>query len=216
MVEWTGIFQNQAEIANSPVHPYNPKPGDLKFKDQNGDNKINGDDRVVVDGYYPKFFYGGGFNLYWKNFDISAFFQGVEGVKNYLGGMHRAWGYAPFAQGSPPTMDLVRNHWTGEGSTNKYPAMFEQTYMPMNGTANTWWLLDASYLRLKNLRIGYNVPKAWAKHIGMNGLQIYLSGDNLLTFTKYPGIDPEKPDLGSGYATFPQLTTYAFGLKIKL
>jgi TonB-linked SusC/RagA family outer membrane protein len=216
MIEWIGIFQNQAEIDNGPVHPYSPKPGDLKFKDQNGDGVINAEDRVVCDGFYPDFYYGGSLNLSWRNFDVSAFFQGIEGVKNYLGGMHRAWGYAPYVQGSPPTMDLVRNHWTGEGSTNKYPAMYEQTYLPINGTASTYWLLDASYLRLKNLRIGYTVPKTTANKIGFKGLQVYLSGDNLFTITDYPGIDPEKSGLGSGYSTFPQLTTYSFGIKVKL
>ena len=215
-VEWEGIFQNQAEIDNSPIHPFNPKPGDLKYKDQNGDGRINADDRVVVDGYYPKFYYGGSFDFFWRNFDLSIFFQGVAGTRNYLGGMHRAWGYAPFAQGSPPTMDFVKNHWTGDGSTNKYPAMFEQTYNPMNGTANTWWLLDNSYMRLKNLRFGYNFPTAWANRIGLKGLQVYLTGDNLLTFTSYPGLDPEKSSLGSGYSTYPNISTYAFGLKVKL
>ena len=99
LIEWIGIFQNQAEIDQGPTHPFNPKPGDLKYKDQNADGVINADDRVVVEGYYPKFYYGGSLNLSFKNFDFSAFFQGVEGVKNYFGGQHRAWGYTPFTQG---------------------------------------------------------------------------------------------------------------------
>ena len=66
LVEFDGIFQNQEEIDTSPVHPFNPKPGDLKFKDQNGDNKIDADDRAVVDGAYPSFYYGGNINLSWN------------------------------------------------------------------------------------------------------------------------------------------------------
>jgi TonB-linked SusC/RagA family outer membrane protein len=216
LIEWDGIFQNQAEIDNSATHPYNPKPGDLKYKDANGDGVINADDRVVVDGMFPKFYYGGSLNVLWKNLDVSLFIQGINGVKNYLGGLYTAWGYTPYVQGSPPTMDFVKNHWTGEGSTNKYPAMYEQTYLPVNGTASTYWLLDASYLRVKNLRVGYNFPANIAHAIGLKGLQVYFSGDNLFTITSYPGSDPEKPGLTSSFSTYPQLTTYAFGIKVKL
>jgi TonB-linked SusC/RagA family outer membrane protein len=215
LIEWIGIFQNQAEIDNGPLHPYNPKPGDLKFKDQNNDGKINADDRVVVDGAFPKFYYGGGIDIFWKNLDVSLFFQGIEGVKNYIGGMHTAWGYTPYSQGSPPTMDLVKNRWTGEGSTNKYPAIYEQSYQPVNGTASTYYLLDASYLRLKNLRIGYSFPSGIVQKIGLKGLQVYFSGDNVFTITDYPGSDPERSSLTSSYSVYPQLTTYAFGLKVK-
>jgi hypothetical protein len=81
MTEWIGIFQNQAEIDNGPLHPYGPKPGDLKFKDQNGDGVINGDDRIVMDGAFPKFYYGGSLNVFWRNFDASLFIQGINGIK---------------------------------------------------------------------------------------------------------------------------------------
>jgi TonB-linked SusC/RagA family outer membrane protein len=214
MIEWIGIFQNQAEIDNGPLHQFNPKPGDLKYKDQNGDGKINSEDRVEVEGYYPKFYGGGSIDLAWRNLDFSAFFQGIYGVKNYNQGWQ--WGLTPFSQGSPPTMDFVRNHWTGEGSTNKYPAMFEPQYQPIAGTASTYWLYDASYLRLKNLRVGYNFPSNIARSIGLKGLQVYISGDNVFTITNYPGMDPEKGSLGDNYATYPQLTTYSLGIKVKL
>lgn len=216
LIEWIGIFQNQAEIDQGPTHPFNPKPGDLKYKDQNADGVINADDRVVVEGYYPKFYYGGSLNLSFKNFDFSAFFQGVEGVKNYFGGQHRAWGYTPFTQGSPPPMDLVRNRWTEDNPTNEYPAIYEQSYQPVNGTHSTYWLHDASYLRLKNLRIGYTLPTTLIQKVGFKGAQVYFSGDNLFTITDYPGADPERSSLTSSYSVYPQLTSYAFGVKVKL
>jgi len=108
LTEWIGIFQTQEEIDESPEHPFGPKPGDLKFKDQNNDGKIDAKDRKVFDGAFPDFYYGGNINLAWKNFDVSAFFQGVSGLKNYV----LNWGLSPFTQGSPPTMDLVENRWT--------------------------------------------------------------------------------------------------------
>jgi TonB-linked SusC/RagA family outer membrane protein len=222
MVEWDGIFQNQAEIDAAPKHQFNPKPGDLRFKDQltidsnndgimdKADGVIDSKDRVVVGGRYPKFYYGGGFNIYWKDFDVSLFLQGVEGTKS----LSRNWGITPYEQGSPPTKDFVKNHWTGEGSTNKYPAMYRAGYNPVTGTVSTFHLYDSSYLRLKNLRIGYNIPNAYAQRIGLKQAQVYFSGDNLLTFTDYPGMDPERTS--GSFSVYPQLRTYAFGIKVKL
>ncbi|MGR3303748.1 MAG: SusC/RagA family TonB-linked outer membrane protein, partial [Candidatus Scalindua sp.] len=213
LTEMIGIFQNQGEIDNGPVHRYNPKPGDLKFKDQNGDMVIDDDDRVVVDGAFPKFYYGGSLNLSWRNFDFSTFFQGVEGLKTHTA----AWGLTPFMQGSPPTMDLVNNRWTGDGSTNTHPAMYRGGYKPVDGTNSTYYLHDNSYVRLKNLRIGYNLPAATTQKIGIKEAQVYFSGDNLLTFSQYPGGDPERGDAAANrFSVFPQLKTLALGIKVKL
>jgi hypothetical protein len=225
MVEWIGIFQNQAEIDEGPTHQFNPKPGDLKFKDQltvdtnndgvpdKADGKIDANDRVVVPGRYPKLFYGGNINLNWKAFDLTAFIQGVEGLKMSTQGL--SWGLVPYIQGSPPPMDFIRNRWTGEGSTNSQPAMYKSGYAPVTGTRNTYWLLDASYIRLKNLSIGYNLPRAVCQKIGLQNLRVYVSGDNLVTITKWPGSDPEKADTG-WFESYPQITTLTLGVKIKL
>lgn len=213
LTEMTGIFQNQQEIDNSAKQPFNPKPGDLKFKDQNKDGMIDAKDRVVVPGAMPKFYYGGSINLRWKGFDLSAFFQGVYGQKSYVQGL--GWGLVPYIQGSPPTNDFIKKMWTGEGSTNKDPAMYISGYAPVTGTPNTYFLLDASYLRLKNLAIGFNVPNAFTKRIGLQHLRLYVSGDNLLTITKYPGADPEKAATG-WFEAYPQVTIYTFGVKASL
>lgn len=212
MTEWIGIFQNQAEIEAGPKHPFNPKPGDLKFKDQNGDNVIDAKDRIVVDGAFPKFYYGATINLSWKNFDLNVFLQGVEGYKQSTQGL--SWGLVPYIQGSPPPVDFIRNMWTGEGSTNKHPAMYISGYAPVTGTRNTYWLLDASYLRLKNLAIGYNIPSSISRKIGMEFARVYVSGDNLLTSTKWPGSDPERANT-NWFQSYPQLTTYTLGIKVK-
>jgi TonB-linked SusC/RagA family outer membrane protein len=213
MTEWIGIFQNEAEISEGPKHPFNPKPGDLKFKDQNGDDVIDAKDRIVFDGAYPKFYYGGTINLSWKNFDINAFFQGIEGYKQSTQGL--SWGLSPYTQGSPPPMDFVNNMWTGEGSTNKHPAMYISGYAPVTGTRNSYWLLDASYLRLKNLALGYNIPVHISQKIGFKFARIYCSGDNLLTFTKWPGSDPERANT-NWFQAYPQLTSYTLGIKVKI
>ncbi len=106
----------------SLTHQFNPKPGDLKFKDQNKDGVINADDRVVVPGAMPKFYYGGTINLRWKGFDLNAFFQGVAGQKSFSQGL--GWGLVPYIQGSPPTKDFIgkmyRRRFNQQRSGNVY------------------------------------------------------------------------------------------------
>ena len=210
LVEQIGIFQTQAEIDAGPKHPYNPLPGDLKFKDQNGDNIIDAKDRVPVDGQYPKFYYGSDISLMWKNFDLSAFFQGVNGQKIYISG----WGVMPFTQGCAPTMDFIDKMWTEENPNNKYPAMYKNGYGPVTGTPSTHFLADASYFRLKNIMIGYNLPAQICQKIYMKAARIYFSGDNLATITNYPLADPEWNGGGYGFATYPQIKSYTFGLNV--
>ncbi|MEN8118312.1 MAG: TonB-dependent receptor [Bacteroidota bacterium] len=215
LVEWIGIFQDEDDIANSPVHPYNPKPGDLKFKDVSGpdgvpDGKIDANDRVVQDGKYPDFTYGGTVNLEWRNFDLSAFFQGVQGIKlrTYL------WGIDPFQQGTPPRKDQIENFWTPGSGINDQPALYMSGYKPVTGTASTYQLHDASYFRLKNLTVGYTLPTELAGKIGMKNLRFYVSGDNLFTITKYPAADPERIDDG-WFCTYPQVKVFTAGVKVK-
>ena len=214
LIQWTGILQSEEEIANGPQYPYAPKPGDLKYADANNDKVIDAKDRVVVPGAYPKFTYGGSIDLSWKNFDLTAFFQGVQGQKFYV--QNGGWGLSPYVQGSPPTMDFVNNRWTPENHTNKYPAMYMSGYGPVDGTASTYWLLDASYLRLKNLAIGYNLPKEISQRLSLQNIRVYVSGDNLFTITKYPEGDPERTGQAARFSSYPQLTIYTFGVKVQL
>lgn len=208
MYRFDGIYQNQAEIDNGPTPVVKPKPGDMKYKDVNGDGKVNTDDRVVVDGAFPKFNYGFTFNADYKSFDLSFFLQGVQGRKIYL----REWGVAPFRQASPPPTFWL-NAWNGEGTSNTIPHIFNENYAP-NTQVSTWWLRDASYLRLKNVQLGYSLPKQLISQAKLQGLRLYLSGDNLVTFTKFfDGIDPERAAATGRGAIYPQAKIYTFGLK---
>ena len=211
MYVFDGIYQNQNEIANGPTPLVTPKPGDMKYKDINGDGKISTDDRTLVDGAFPKFNYGFTFSADYKNFDLSFFLQGVQGRKIYL----REWGVAPFRQASPPPTYWL-NAWDGEGTSNSIPHIFNENYGP-NTQVSTWWLHDASYLRLKNVQFGYNIPGRLLNKVKVQGLRVFLSGDNLLTFTKFfEGIDPERAAATGRGAIYPQAKIYSFGLKANL
>lgn len=216
LIPWEGIFQSQDDIDKSAEHPYNPQPGDLKYKDSNTDGVINAEDREVVSGAYPKFYYGGSLNLSWNGFDLSAFFQGLEGFKHYIGGTHMAWGFTPYTQGSPPTLDFIKNMWTPENPSNTTPAIYHSQYRPNTGTASSYWLVDGSYLRLKNLSIGYTFRNGLTQRMGLKGLRLYVTGDNLITVTDYPGADPERSCTGCRFSVYPQVTTYAVGVKATL
>ena len=211
LTQFIGIFQSQDEIDKSPKQNSNPKPGDLKFKDQNGDGVIDAKDRVPVQGAFPKFYYGGSINLSWKNFDLNAFMQGVAGQKILISG----WGWDPFTQGSAPTVEFVKNMWTPEYHSNTTPAMYKNGYAPVTGTPSTYNLANASYFRLKSLMIGYTLPVSISGKLGMRNLRIFVSGDNLVTITKYPGADPEWLGGGLGFAVQPQIKSYTFGLSVK-
>ncbi|GAB6007607.1 SusC/RagA family TonB-linked outer membrane protein [Dysgonomonas reticulitermitis] len=221
MYIFDGIYQTQAEIdeANAgtntnnpkPLSGTNPKPGDMKYKDTTGDGKVTTDDRIVVKGAFPDFNYGFNINMEYKGFDLSMFFQGVQGGKVYL----KEWGIAPFRQAAAPAV-FWRGAWDGEGTSNSIPHIFNESYAA-NTQVSTWWLQDASYLRLKNLQIGYTLSKSLVSKFNIQNLRVYFSGDNLWTHSNmFQGIDPERTAANARAVIYPQTKIYSFGVKITL
>ncbi|SDE84748.1 TonB-linked outer membrane protein, SusC/RagA family [Dyadobacter soli] len=212
LYEYTGLFKSEEEL-KAVVTPGNPQLGDIKFKDQNNDGKIDGDDRIRVKGAYPGFIYSFGGNVRWNNFDLALFFQGVQGqkVRTYF------FGEDPFSQGSSPHPKFLDAYDPVTNPDSEVPAIYGWGYAPMTGgTAqnSTYFLKDASYLRLKNLQIGYTIPTSITKKVGISHLKVFLTGDNILTFTKYPDLDPERA--GDGWhAQYPQLKVYSVGLNLR-
>ena len=211
---WDGIFQ-ESDIGNPKVPKHvlnpNPKPGDLKMKDINGDGIVDANDRQVVKGAYPDYIYSFGFNAAYKGFSLNAFFQGVEGLKNRVNN----WGVDPFMQGTAPTTKW-RNAWTPQNPTNSLPAIYIAGYSGVaNYAASTYYLMDASYLRLKNVVLSYTFPRAVFSRIKAKDLSIYVSADNLVTFTKYEGSDPERSSTTGNFVQYPQARILNFGLNIK-
>lgn len=213
MLECIGIFATEEEVKNSPKQfNDNTLPGDLKYKDQNGDNVIDNDDRIPMSGRFPGFEYSVNAGVSWKGFDLSLLGQGVSGKKWYT----NEWGMQPFRQGSAPTREYVEGMWTEENPYNaEHPRLYNDNLGGNKNTrANSYFLQNASYFRLKNLTFGYTLPKSVTDKVKMSRVRVYFSGDNLLTFTKYYGLDPERKDDGRA-AQYPQNRICSFGLNVE-
>jgi TonB-linked SusC/RagA family outer membrane protein len=214
LYEWDGIFQVE-DIGNPsvPRHVLNasPKPGDLKMKDQDGDGDVDADDRIVVKGAYPDFTYSFGFNVGYKGLSLNAFFQGVEGQTARVNN----WGVDPFQQGTAPTTKW-RNAWTPENRSNTLPAIYVAGYQGVAAYGgSTYYLQDASYLRLKNIVLSYDIPAAIVSRIKAKGLGVYVSADNLVTWTDFEGGDPERASIAGSLSQYPQARIYNVGLNVK-
>ena len=211
MYEWIGIFQDQGEIDSSPEQAFDPQPGDLKFKDQNGDDVVDSEDRIIMDGQYPTFEYAFHLNARWKDFDFTAFFQGVEGKKHFS----KLTGFEPFYQGTGCTTKWI-DRWTPENHSTTMPRIYIAEAHEYYNQLCSYFLHDASYLRLKNVQIGYTLPRSLTQKIKINSLRIFFSGDNLLTFTDYPGLDPEgsRASWAEQMLGYPQNKVYALGIDL--
>ncbi|WP_197092647.1 SusC/RagA family TonB-linked outer membrane protein [Labilibaculum euxinus] len=200
-----GIYQNQAEIDSHLFTEGNAKPGDIKFKDVNGDGKISADyDREFIGSPIPEFTYGFSFSSTYKGFDFSMLFQGVAGVDRYNQGKQIVdYDTRPFNYTT-----AILGAWDGEGSSNSIPRVaFED-----NGSSkvSSIFVEDASYFRLKNIEIGYTVNAIK----GIDNIRFYVSGQNLFTITDYTGLDPESTDL-MDLGTYPQSKSVLFGVNVK-
>ncbi|ULQ51960.1 SusC/RagA family TonB-linked outer membrane protein [Flavihumibacter fluvii] len=206
--EWTGIFQSQEEINKSPKQIYNnPKPGDLKIKDQNGDGQVDVNDRVSYSPF-PKFNYSFNLNVGYKRFYLSAFLQGVSGSHVMLSD----WSSFPFREGIPPKAEF-RDAWTPENPSNTIPAVHEFSYSGVYGYTSTYLLKNSSYLRLKNVNLSYAIPETLLSKIKIKRMSVYVSGNNLITFTDFNDGDPEVRE-GSTVTQFPQVRIFNAGVNV--
>ncbi len=221
-----GVFQNQKEVDDANAltsgHGYYQdvmtRPGDFKFKDLNGDGRITGEDRTFIGSPHPDFTYGISLSAEYHQIDFSVFLQGCQGgdifnvFKYYT---HQNTGYfnAP--------ADMLQKAWHGEGTSN---SQFQVSASTANNNlrASTWYVEDGSFLRVKNLQLGYNFNKRICQRIGISECRVYIGGQNLYTFTRYSGLDPELADLsgnplnsGIDFAKYPQARTILGGVSIK-
>ena len=205
-----GLFESKEEIAASPVQTGDTRPGDIKYKDINGDGLINEYDEVPIGwGNIPEIIYGVGFSVGWKNLSLTAMFQGAAHVDTMLSGE----GVLPFAQGSGRgnLLSNITDRWTEQNPRQDafYPRLSIGT-INMNYEKSTWWLKNTSYLRLKNVELSYTLPDRWMKHIRLENARIFIQGVNLLTFSPFDIWDVELGD-GRG-AAYPNISSASLGL----
>jgi len=201
-----GIFKTADEVAAHATQPGNVAPGDLKFKDQNGDGVINASDRVVLGSDIPRYTYGINLNAGFKNFDLSAFFQGVAKVDINTIVMKKA--------PTSPDGNFRQIHldsWTPDNPDAKFPRLSTYNY---NYVSSSYWIESGAYLRLKTVQLGYTVPSTLIKRIGLSRGRVFVGGQNLLTFSKLQkDIDPESPNESRYY---PQVKIYTFGFNLDI
>jgi TonB-linked SusC/RagA family outer membrane protein len=192
-------------LAGDPV-----QPGDLIYKDLDGDGVISLDkDRKVIGNAIPRYTYGFRANVGWHGFDATVFLQGVGQVDGYIAGSAR---HAYINEGSLP-QELHLDRWTPENTGGSYPRLtYQQAH---NQRLSTYWLEDASYLRLKNVQVGYTLPVSLTERVRVSRLRLYASADNLLTRSDFfYAYDPETPVSRGGF--YPQVKTMVFGLNVTL
>ncbi len=204
-----GIFQDFAEIANHPTQFENPNtaPGDIRYVDVNGDGVINQDDRTVIGNPNPDWLVNFNASFDYKNFDMNLLFQGVVGVDRLLMGN----GNLPMEDDRSNVLDYWINRWTPENPSASLPRVGGQN----NGLVSTFYLEDASYLRLKNIEIGYSLPKNILDKFKMSKFRIYVGGQNLLTFTGLENFDPEGANGNFSNRNAPLYKIYTLGLNAK-
>lgn len=222
-----GIFQSDAEAASSPVligqEPTSPNPasvakaGDRKYKDINNDGVINANDRTILGNAQPKFTWGFNNTFSYKNIDLSFFFQGSEG--NKMANLNNL-DLLNFTGQNNVLAEAALNRWTPENPSNKYPRALSSGSVDV-GIFSSNIVEDASYIRLKNVTLGYRMPANILKRTGIQSLRIYAGATNLLTITDYTGYDPEANTYGQSttligidYGGYPQTKTYTIGINV--
>lgn len=217
-----GIYNTWEEV-NSPTRPTSSwnndriQPGDLIYRDINGDGIVNTDDIVPI-GYanFPEITYGLSFGGDWKGIDFSVLFQGATHVsltmsRLYQRGFGEDWS----------AYDQLRESWSQERYEQGLPITFPHlsvgdAIQKHNYQSSSFWTRDASYLRLKNVEIGYTLPRKWTNLLHISSTRVYVNGSNLLTWTKLPkGIDPESAEQPANNETYPVTRIFNFGLNIK-
>ncbi|UOR06056.1 TonB-dependent receptor [Hymenobacter aerilatus] len=205
-----GLFQTPDEVAAAPTQQPGTAPGDIRFRDLNGDGAITDADRQFIGNPNPNFTFGITNTLNYKGFDLSFFIQGVQGNDVY--NLNRYITESALYSTTNGTTRIL-NRWTGPGTSNDIPRAINGD--PNNNLrVSTHYIEDGSYARLKNLTLGYTLPSSILSRFSMTQLRVYVTAQNLATLTKYTGYDPEVSASGVDLGIYPQARVFMGGLNI--
>lgn len=215
-----GIFQNQQDVNSHAKQQSGTAPGDIRFKDLNGDGVIDQNDQTFLGSPIPSFTYGFNLGANYKTFDLSMNFDGVAG--NKIAQAYKYYTNGLFISNYNMETETL-GRWTGEGTSNRIPRLISSD--PNNNSrVSSYYLSSGAYLRLRNISLGYSIPKKQLERMGLKQLRLYVSAQNLLTFTKYRGYDPEVGiqysgsggtlDMGIDNGNYPLTRTFSLGLNL--
>lgn len=194
---------------NYPTLAAGTKPGDVKFLDLNNDGKINGDDMTFLGTTFPKYNFGSNLNLTYKGFALNLLFQGAAKVHTRISGALAEMGnYEGFTHAI-----YADNYWTPERTDARFPRPTK--FSLINQSSSDRMLIDGSYLRLKNIQLVYQVPAIFTERAFIERMNVYVSGTNLLTFSKLNewNLDPETLPGRANY--YPQTALYTLGVNLQ-
>ena len=180
-----------------------PKLGDIMYADLNDDGNITADDRDIIGNPFPELSYGISMGASWKNFDFTAFWQGVSGIYRY------SWETTTDIRGN--FTDRWLNRYSAENPNGSMPALGNT----MNDSYSSFWLEKSDYLRLKNVEFGYTFQQPFLAKAGISSIRLYLAGTNLLTFTPLKHWDPEKGSGDTRNDVHPNMRTYSIGVNVQ-
>lgn len=215
-----GLFQTQEQVDNYPTAPSGwAGLGEIMYKDIDGDGKIDRDHDYVKIGRSttPEMSFSLNMDVAWKDISLSVLWQGVALCDYQLSGLYgnghtdNTMYTRPFYGDGNAAYYLVENSWRPDHTNAEYPRLHAITNSN-NANASTWWIRNGAYLRLKDVRLSYALPKKLLSKIGIERTSIYVAGTNLLTFSAFKYIDPENPGINNGY--YPQQRTYSIGLNL--
>jgi hypothetical protein len=225
-----GIFQTQAEIdalnTKAPGGIYyraSTKPGDRYFADVNGDHVVNASDRVSTGNPQPKFFAGLNLDGTYKAWDFNLYFYGVYGNKllNYVESDLETFQKRGSEGVENVSVNYYNNHWTPTHHSDRYARALANDDNTLNSVPSDVWVENGSFLKLKNLSVGYTLPTSITNRFMLTRVRVYLSSQNLFTITKYTGLDPEigiqgnsATQNGVDNGTYPSSRYYTFGLNV--
>lgn len=211
LLKTDGLFQTEEEVANYPTITSRVGPGDVKYVDLNEDGKIDGNDRYIAGSTFPDFTYGFNLSGGYKGFSLSTVWQGVSDVSVRLNGNMAM----PFNNGAGLTKNWITDSWTPENPNALLPRITTRhQYTAENFSDSDFWLYDASYLRLKNIQLAYTFQNAALRKIGIDRLQLFVNGQNMLTFSKMKLFDPEQDLTGEHIGKYPSVKIYTAGLTV--